>query len=46
MPQRKSKCCIGTVECNKNAAVMLKLIKVIQDREDKMEKDISELKMK
>ena len=31
-------------ECNKNVVGVLKLIKVMQERQDRMEKEISELK--
>ena len=31
-------------ECNKNAVGVLKMIKVMQERQDRMEKEINELK--
>ena len=44
VPQRKSRYCTGTALNSKNAVGVLKLIKVMQERQDKMEKEISELK--
>ena len=33
-------------DCNKNVVGVFKLIKIVQEREDKMEKDVAELKKK